>query len=235
MDESKSKSPKPLKKQTKKAREAEIKGVLQTLAHRTVNKSHDQFPVLLQFVSQHDTWKDRLDSINAFRVTRSRMNKALLLQIRLEGWKKFVTTSWRKCVGRNRKPVDVLDGAMRNAVSRQILNWKNSHAFGSECHKCQTQSSLEADHHPTPFSTIKDQFLVAHASEVPKEFRYSKRCQARFRPVDGAFTRKWQRYHAYHAQYQWLCKTCNSSKGNGKRGKKRKVNDVVQIPDLVNN
>jgi hypothetical protein len=117
-------------------------------------------------------------------------------------------------VGRKRKPRDGLDGSLRYSIRRQISNWKNNNQIDRKCVLCESRNHLEADHHPTPFTQIKADFLAKDGnSSVPTEFTFTRGCQPRMKSKDVNFNRRWQRYHLNNASLQWLCKTCNVTKG----------------------
>ena len=104
-----------------------------------------------------------------------------------------------------------LTGAMRYAIRRQIMQWKESNRIFQKCQQCLTLLHLHADH-VIPFTIIQQNFLKLQTQPLPTKFRYNRKtCQPQL--LDVSFARRWQFYHKKHAKLQWLCKTCNLSKG----------------------
>ena len=64
--------------------------------HNKLIINHD-FQLFKSLLINHPTWKDKLDEIEAVRVITGKFNKNLLLQIKPNWCKKFITISWRKC------------------------------------------------------------------------------------------------------------------------------------------
>ncbi len=163
-------------------------------------------------IALHPTWKNRLDDIVRFRVTRSRLNKALCLQLKLNTRTRrpWQTVAWRKCVTGPSQPIQPLAQAMRYAVRRQIAGFRRQHPE-RVCAACQAAGGSEYHvDHVEPFRALKQRFVAQTVHPVPM-IVYRAQCQAALSP--GPFTRAWQAFHRRHATLQWLCATCNLQKG----------------------
>jgi len=202
--------------ETIKAQEQRIRDLLQKHVHRTLNKEHEAFVDLLEIMMAQDKWLDKLDTIQAFKVTRSRQNKALILQVKVDNANRFLTVSWRNGSSKKRKVEDPLPSAFRHAIHRQIMSWKKINSFGSECVECKDinhlHKKLQADHKDPLFIQLTTDFLTKPINqEVPIEFDYHK-CGRKLKKRDNRFKQRWKNYHRQHATLQWLCRNCNLSK-----------------------
>ena len=197
-----------------KDQEEEIRSFLQTIVHRTITQEDTiTFQSLLQIMGAQSQWEHKLDRIVAFRVTRRRKYKSLLLQLKVVRCNRWLTVSWKKGVMRKRKEPDPLKVAMRNAISRQSSAWGKAHWIGRCCAQCEGTELLQVDHMDPQFAKIRKEFVSSFPEEYefPTEFKPSKR-GPRFLPNDVKFTRLWQKYHDDNARYQWLCRECNCKK-----------------------
>lgn len=199
-----------------KAQEQRIRDLLQKHVHRTINREHDAFIDLLEIMMAQDKWLDKLDTIQAFKVTRSRQNKSLILQVKVDKANRFLTVSWRNGSSKKRKVEDPLQSAFRHAIYRQIMLWKKINSASAECVECKDinhlHKKLQADHKDPLFIQLTKDFLENPINkEVPMEFDYHK-CGRKFKKRDNRFKQRWQNYHRQHATLQWLCRKCNLSK-----------------------
>lgn len=109
-----------------------------------------------------------------------------------------------------------LTPSMRYAIRRQIFHWKTTHRLNRRCQNCPSILHLHVDH-VNPFVAIKKEFLTLceeQKLQLPTEFTFNRKtCQPKFKKADANFCARWQRYHLKHAQLQWLCASCNLSKG----------------------
>lgn len=201
--------------------ENEIRDLLKKHVFRTYTHSDPNFYQIRNILSNHETWKDRLDDIIAVRVTRSRANKALLLKLRTG--RMWITTSWRKCILRKRALLrkrllltteeKTLTAAMRNAVRYQIRLFRKQNFGSSCCVRCGSTTTLEVDHDVVPFKILQKQFLEQCSQPVPTEFGFRRSGRPYFLSKNRRFGDQWKRYHKKNASLQWLCKSCNLKKG----------------------
>ena len=201
---------------TIKKQEETIRNLLQQHVHRTINREHEAFVDILEIMMAQDQWLDKLDTIQAFKVTRSRLNKALILQVRVNNFARWLTVSWRKGSSKKRKEEDPLQSAFRQAIYRQIMLWKKTFGPG-ECAECKdvqhAHLKLHVDHKDPSFLQLTKDFLEKPINkEVPTEFDYHYKCGRKFKKKDNRFKQRWQNYHRKHAVLQWLCRKCNLSK-----------------------
>lgn len=182
------------------------------------------FHEFLGLLSNHPTWSLRLDDIMGVRVITSRLNDAVTLQLKTN--KIWFTTSWRECrtrVRRQAKPdrkrtteQKRLTSAMRYAVRLQIDGWAQANTGSAQCARCKALLNLQVDHIHPPFTHIEQGYLAKQYNDqvpLPIKFDMARSCRSKFCKEDEKFKRSWQDYHRYYATYQWLCRSCNSSKG----------------------
>ena len=103
-----------------------------------------------------------------------------------------------------------LKAAMRNAVRRQIVLWRNRNKTGKSCVNCGAVQCLEVDHKEPQFNVIAENYLE-RSHDPPTQVKLTTK-GPKLLPEAAPFRRGWQRYHAKHAVYQWLCKSCNCKK-----------------------
>jgi len=205
------------KKESIKAQEQKIRDLLQQHVHRIINREHDAFVDILEIMMAQDQWLDKLHTIQAFKVTRSKMNKALILQLKVDNFYGWLTVSWRKGSSKKRKEENPLNSAFRQAVHRQIMLWKKINLVGAECVECKDVQhrhlKLQADHKDPSFLQLTKDFLERPINQnPPTEFDYHRRCGRKFKKIDNRFKQRWQNYHRQHCVLQWLCRKCNLSK-----------------------
>jgi len=211
------------KKESIKAQEDRIRALLQKHVHRVIPRDHEAFVDLLEIMMAQPQWLDKLDTIHAFKITRSRLNKALILQVRVGTRTRYNTVSWRKGGTRTRKEQDPLQSAFRQAVYRQIMAWKKANAWGAHCAECEDtphlHKKLQADHKNPQFLEITQNFLaIPMNSNPPTEFEFHYKTKGKkFRKQDNRYKIRWQNYHRKHAVLQWLCRDCNLKKKKTKR------------------
>jgi hypothetical protein len=205
------------KKISIKDQEKKIRELLQKNVHRIINRENEIFVDLLEIMMAQEKWLDKLDTIQAFRVTRSKLNKALILQVIVDNFSRWLTVSWRKGSSIKRKEEDPLQSSFRQSIHRQILLWKKINSFGAECVECKDihhlHLKLQADHKDPSFLKLTNDFLGRPINkDVPMEFDYYYKCGRKFKKKDNRFKQRWQTYHNQHAVLQWLCRKCNLSK-----------------------
>jgi hypothetical protein len=206
-----------VKKETIKAQEQKIRDLLQTHVHRVINREHDAFVDILEIMMVQDQWLDKLNTIQAFKVTRSKLNKALILQVKVDNFARWLTVSWRKGSSKKRKEENPLPSSFRQAVHRQVMHWKKINSMGAECVECKDVQhlhlKLQADHKDPSFLKLTKDFLAIPINQnPPTEFDYYYKCGRKFKKRDNRFKQRWQNYHRQHAVLQWLCRKCNLSK-----------------------
>jgi hypothetical protein len=210
------------KKETIKQQEDRIRALLQTHVHRVINREHDAFVDFLEIMMAQSQWLDKLDTIQAFKITRSRLNKALSLQVRVGTRAKYYTVSWRKGGSRRRKEQDPLQSAFRQAIHRQIQQWRDVSKPGT-CVECEDtdhlHKKLQVDHKEPQFLQLTRDFLTKPINQnPPTSFDYHYKTKGKkFKKKDNRFKQRWQNYHRKNAVLQWLCRDCNLKKAKVKK------------------
>ena len=214
-----------IKKKTIKEEENKIRELLQKHVHRIINRENDAFVDILEIMMGQEKWLDKLHTIRAFKITRSKLNRALLLQVKVDNFSRFLTVSWRKGSSKKRKEENPLQSAFRQAVYRQIMLWKKLNNNMAECVICKdthhSYLKLQADHAEPSFLELTKKFLSFDINkDIPKEFDYHYRCGRKFKKKDNRFKIRWQNYHRKNMRLQWLCRSCNlKKKKNNKKEK----------------
>ena len=185
--------------------------------HKTVTPKHIEFENMCNMLKNHPNFNSWVHKDpEGFKITRSPKNKALQVHVKLNG--KWRIVSWVACakgkVIRQPNEANQLTQAMRFSVRKQIKMWRNAigNAHNPECTlcECKVKHSLEVDHYPEKFCSIRDSFIKANMSdgEIPNIYWDKKNTTYRFSKNEKINT-KWQKYHLKHASYRWLCGDCN--------------------------
>lgn len=207
-----------MNKTTVRSEEDRIRSLLQKHIHRVIPRDHEAFVDLLEIMMVQPQWLDKLDTIKAFKITRSRLNKAVILQVKINNRSRYNTVSWRKGGAKIRKEKDPLQSAFRQAVHGQILRWKKNNSRYARCVTCgdvnHLHRKLQADHKNPQFIQITKKFInIPKNSSPPLTFDYHYRTKGKkFCKNDNKYKARWQRYHRKHAVLQWLCVKCNMKK-----------------------
>lgn len=203
--------------ETIKVQEQKIRELLRKYLHSTIGRNHDAFIDILEIMMAQDQWLDKLNTIQTFKITRSKLNKAIILQVKVDNFSRWLTVSWRKGSGKKRRDEDPLQSSFRQAVYRQILSWKRNNSLGAMCTECKdvhhSHLKLHADHKNPSFLQLTKNFLEKSINKPsPVEFDYHYKCGRKFKKQDNKFKKRWQNYHKKYATLQWLCRRCNLSK-----------------------
>jgi len=202
----------------------QVRAFLQPHMNCTYTISHTAFRDVVRVMQDHPVWGSRLADIVGLRVRRSRLNRALQLQLMTN--RIWFTVSWRQCARRTRArrrdalPAEEhrLTSAMRDAVRRQLLQWRKLQSGRPQCAQCGRFSNLQVDHVSPSFSDIKAMFLLLERDSEripPTEFALrAASCSSVFCKQDQTFKRRWQQFHKERATFQFLCSTCNQKKSN---------------------
>lgn len=221
-----------VKKTTIKEEEKKIRELLQKHVHRIINRDHDAFIDILEIMMGQEKWLDKLNTIKAFKITRSRLNRALILQVKVYNFSRFLTVSWRKGSVKKRKEKNPLQSAFRQSIYRQIMLWKKLNNNSAECVICKdthhSYLKLQTDHKEPSFLQLTKDFLSRDINkDVPIEFDYHYRCGRKFKKKDNRFKIRWQNYHRKNMVLQWLCRKCNLKKNKSKNINESKGKTIV--------
>ena len=220
-----------------KKQEDRIRNFLNSQLHNTISRENEIFIDILEIMMAQEQWLDKLDTIQAFRITKK--NNCLLLQVKVDNYSRWLNVSWRKGSYKKRKEENYLQSAFRQAIYRQISLWKKMNNINNikyECVECKSNIKLQVDHKEPSFIKLTTDFLEnninsqnsqnshnsqnsqnSHNSQnsqninIPDKFNYHKYGR-KFTENDYIFKKKWQNYHQHHATFQWLCKKCNLGK-----------------------
>ena len=199
-----------------KKQEGRIRNFLNSHLHNTISRENEIFIDILEIMMAQEQWLDKLDTIQAFRITKK--NNCLLLQVKVDNYSRWLNVSWRKGSYKKRKEENYLQSAFRQAIYRQILLWKKMNYTNYECVECKSNIKLQVDHKEPSFIKLTTDFLENNINSqhsqninIPDKFNYHKYGH-KFTENDYIFKKKWQYYHQHHATFQWLCKKCNLSK-----------------------
>ena len=206
-----------IKMETIKSQEEKIRSLLQQNIHRIINRENEIFVDFLEIMMAQDQWLDKLNTIQSFKVTRSKLNKAIILQVKVDNFSNWLTVSWRKGSFKKRKEENPLQSSFRQAIYRQIFMWKKINFINAECSECKDthhlHMKLHTDHKNPSFIKLTKDFLEKPINNnVPINFDFHYRCGRKFKKDDYLFKKRWQNYHQQNATLQWLCRKCNLSK-----------------------
>ena len=235
-----SKPPKPPKPPTKKDTLQSMRTTLEGWKGRIITSDSPHWELCMTYLGNHPTWKGRLDDIEKIKVHTSKLNGCLNVSLWLKEGKRWTLISWRKCVQTHKRksspnalppsvtPRNLLVGAMRSAIRRQIRQFQQANRFTRACANVECQSEEKGgttqNHkhrsrtfhvdHIVPFSQLAEEFLQANP-DPPTTFAFRRQTgQPIFTRQERGFRARWQNFHRKHATYQWLCRTCNLQKSN---------------------
>lgn len=199
-----------------KKQEDEIRTLLQKHIHTIISRENEAFVDILEIIMAQEKWLDKLDTIQSFRITRSRLNKAIILQVKVNKFPNWLNVSWRNGCDKKRKEEDPLQSAFRQAIYKQISNWKKINYSNVICSICNDTNhlhlKLQVDHKNPSFIKLTKDFLDKPDNKnIPVNFDYHK-CGRKFKKEDYLFKKRWQNYHNKFATLQWLCRKCNLTK-----------------------
>lgn len=208
--------------------EEQILEFLQQHVHRTFNGADSQFQTISNFLKQHHPIfkkTNTLDSVRAFRITRTPKKLGIILQVQYQNNKTWHPISWKKCIPSKKRKNETdakgnqtkkrLTCAMRHAIQPQIQNFRDQ-TFGiRKCANCECTEKIEIDHNDPPFSSLADQFIDQFSNEKPEKFYWNPRAMRwQFLKKNASFQNQWCEFHQNNATLQWLCNKCNLSKSN---------------------
>ena len=186
--------------------------------------NRSEFSLLSDLLNRHpdkNKWVNQTPL--SFKISRSPGNNALVMYVKFEGMKNYRIVSWVACstgkVTHQQSDDNMLNGAMRYAIRKQVNNYKALHPI-QICAICQSQYRIELDHFPKHFVQIKEDFINMKLSKeepAPTEFKWHpKKGNFMFKNgtksnnyYDKKWKMSWQAYHNKHAEYRYLCSTCN--------------------------
>jgi hypothetical protein len=197
-----------------KEQENNIRTLLQKNVHQIINNNDDNFNDFLNIMKNQEQWEGKLNNILSFKVTRSRLNKALMLQVKVKNMNKYLTVSWRKGSTKKRKEENPLQSAFRQSVRTQIKQWRKFNGYNPKCVHCEKLSKrLQVDHKEPTFIDLTKSFLELEINKnPPTSFDYHYKVGKKFKKEDNRFKIRWQNYHQKNATLQWLCQSCNLKK-----------------------
>jgi hypothetical protein len=193
-----------------KKQEDRIRHFLNSHLHKTICRENEIFIDILEIMMAQEQWLDKLETIQAFKITKK--NNCILLQVKVNNCSRWLNVSWRKGSYKKRKEENYLQSAFRQSIYRQISLWKKINYLNYECVQCKSNIKLQVDHKEPSFIQLTTDFLNnINKFSIPDKFNYHK-YGSKFTENDYIFKKKWQDYHKIHATFQWLCKKCNLSK-----------------------
>lgn len=172
------------------------------------------FNFLLLLIERHPMYTEKIKNFSDFRIYQDFMNKnALALNI-VNKDMSYTTISWICCIkGRGRKKEDMFKQSLRECISEQILDFKNTSDL-SQCIKCNcslNENNIHVDHNSKQFIELVNNFLKMN-SHIKMPTIYTKKektNQSKFKPEDKWISELFYKYHKENADLRILCKKCN--------------------------
>ena len=164
---------------------------------------------LMELFTNHPEYPEKVYDVVDISIIR---NKICPKYFELQITKADNTTdniSYRCCISKPNKDRN-LKNAMRNAVTQQILEFRNC-CDTLECSICKSKENIQIDH-IILFRKLYVDFLKER-NDVPTVFDDSIYNMAVFRLEDNKFEEEWKTYHKKNASLRCLCKTCNLTRG----------------------
>jgi hypothetical protein len=128
-----------------------------------------------------------------------------------------INFSWCGCID-GFGAAQMASKAMRYAIDDQRLAFKRSR-FAAPAVVCDatgqpiTWDDAHVDHHPIPFSTLRDRFLQAEAVRLDA-VQLRDRSQGGQCMADAALAARWADYHRAYASFRLVAASVNMSAGN---------------------
>ena len=119
------------------------------------------------------------------------------------------------------KPKDNLTIAMRNSISPQIEEFRNSSI--KECVRCCDTKNIHIDHYEPQFVDLKTEFLNNWDGLLSNTFEENESHSKIFNDIDNEFEKKWIEFHRTNATLRVLCSKCNTTRKKSRRFKCAKV------------
>jgi hypothetical protein len=173
-------------------------------------RTTDDIEWVRELLNKQEHWKLKTCRVSAVRSIKKR--GCIYLQVMVDPCKRWCTVSWKASCGSVSTCASPLFSAMRNSIKRQVSMWKSSHFLEKSCTRCLVTTCLQADH-VTSFIQIARAFTEHWQLPAPTQFD-CRACKGFFfKKTDVAYAHAFQAYHRSRATFQWLCKSCNCSKG----------------------
>jgi hypothetical protein len=179
----------------------------------TLNSFGGKF--LLEILNKHPWKYEKIGTgIDSFIIKKNKINsRGFEINIKRNDGS-IIDFSWVKCVKgkfptNNKKLLE----AMREAISIQIISYKNTHKH--ICKNCRETSKAQryhVDHDNPEFKELSETFLKENKNH-PKQFGENIDTHiTKFLIKDHLFEKKWQKFHKTYANLQILCESCNLRK-----------------------
>ena len=195
---------------TKAAMQQQVRSRLSAWLVGTKLRTTDDIVWVRQLLLKQESWVGKTSQVSAVRAIKKR--GCVYLQVKVDPCKRWCTVSWRASCGHVAACASPLFSAMRNSVKRQVSMWKSGNTADKFCIRCRAITFLQADH-VTPFIQIAKEFTDGCPLPTPTQFD-CRACKGFFfKKADVAYVRLFRTHHHKHATFQWLCKSCNCSKG----------------------
>lgn len=199
---------------SKEALRREVKRRLSYLiSEKEVMPAHESYTFLLDLIKRHPRYDEKAEGgIRGFVVGINPWSPGYTLNlVRPDG--QHMDISWRTCVtGLDTPPMANLLCAMREAITAQIFQFRDSIVYPYTCPKCgqPTSCSEEIDiHHLTPFRRLADDFMASTRIPLPTTFDDGANNRACFNAEASDFANDWKMYHEWTAELEALCTLCH--------------------------
>ena len=201
---------------TQTATQRAVRSRLVEWLQRPQSRTTDDVEWVRHLLAKQEAWQSKTHKVTAVRSTLRR--GCLYLQVKVDPCNRWCTVSWRASCGREKArlpppALSKLTSAMRNSIRRQVSLWRSSHAGDRHCVRCNATTALQVDH-VTPFVQIARSFAASGRADEPTSFDCRPCKGFYFRKSDVAYAKAFRAHHRMHATFQWLCKSCNCSKGS---------------------
>lgn len=112
-------------------------------------------------------------------------------------------------------------GTKRHAFRQSQSQTETETETVMRCALCDGTDSIAVDHMNTPFSEIYDSFFLA--TSIQESELQIELVNYTYRMRDAAVERQWIEFHDGIAEFRLLCRSCNSTVGDGGYKKRKRV------------
>lgn len=172
--------------------------------------SGDDHRVIMAALANHPESQEKVGSgVHHFEVGPGpdKFGSSCFHLVRLDGSR--ITFSIKTCLDGRVGPWTAFCYALRDAVSLEMLEWKNHN--GGPCELCGSTSDRQVDHrYPKTFNFLAKEFAEERGIE-PTEVKFQD--DPMWKLADAGLSSLWIQYHREHADLRILCGSCNSRIG----------------------
>lgn len=197
---------------TKKECENYTRDIINNLGVCKILQDNFYYNFFLNLLKNHPDYKIKFgEGINYFYIIPNPLVKKYFQLMIKRVDDTDIDFSWVYCCQFKIRNDDLIK-AMREAISKDIINFKNKQE-NLICKNCKNKNcEFHVDHDNPSFKKLKDDFIKNYKEKIPNDFESSENYLTQFKLEDFEFKNKWIEYHNKNCNLEILCKNCNLKK-----------------------